>query len=107
MPKLEFCQIDTKSSGAYKPIEIWPSEDEKGDDYGRSANMHNAKVMMYAITDYLNALLDLQEQIKERYEHQLILNEKIEGEPEDLDSMVFYKKSKELLKPGTDDLYYT
>lgn len=107
MPRLEFCQIDSKGSGAYEPIEIWPSEDEKGNAYGRPANMHNAEVMMHAITEYLNALLDLQKQIKEKYEYQLIPNEKIEGEPEDLNSIDFYKRSKKLLKPGADDLYYT
>ena len=107
MPKMEFCQIDTKGSGAYEPIEIWPSENEKGDSCGRPANMHNVKIMIHAITEYLNALLDLQKQIKEKYEHKLILNENIEGEPEDLDSISFYKKSKKLLKPGADDLYYT
>lgn len=117
MPELEFCQIDSKSSGAYEPIEIWPSENEKGNSYGRSAdihnsygrsaNMHNTEIMMHAITEYLNALLDLQKQIKEKYEHQLIRNERIEGEPEDIDSIVFWEKSKKLLKPGANNLYYT
>lgn len=69
--------------------------------------MHNAKIMMYAITEYLNTLLDLQRQIKEKYEHQLILNERVESEPEDLDWMTFHRKFKELPKPEAGNLYYT
>lgn len=112
MPKLDFCQLDARGTGiddVYEPIEIESSINKDGsiNSNGKPANMHNLNVMTHANAEYLNSLLDLQKRIKEEYEHQLILNEKIEGEPEDLDSMVFWKKSKELLKPGADNLYYT
>jgi len=106
MPELEFCQIDTKGSGSYCPVEIWPSEDEKdGDAYGRAANIHNSKVLSQATIEYLNRLLALQKELKEKYEPQLITNTEIEGE--DPDDMNFRKEEKEQLEPGADNLYYT
>ncbi len=70
--------------------------------YGRSENKHNALLMIQAEAEYLNGLLELQTQIKKKYEPQLIENNPVDGE-EDLDDV----NSKGLLKDGADNLYYT
>jgi hypothetical protein len=108
MPKLEFCQIDTKVNSTYEPIEIWSADDENINptDMGRPMNMHNVEVMENANAEYLNSLLRLQKHIKEKYEHQLILNVKVEGEPDEL-SFPLYQQFKKLRKQGTSNLYYT
>ena len=110
MSQLQFCRINAADSkfidDPEDPIELWPSKDEEGEITGKPANMHNKSVMVYANTEYLNLLHRLQKYIKEKYEHQLVTNTRVEDEPDDLDSYTFLKKARELLDSGTDNLYY-
>ena len=102
MPKLRFRPIDAKESCSYEPIEI---------GYDRANNMHNAKIMVHANAEYLNALLDLQKCIKDKFEPQLIENIKAKNEPEYIENVDGFanleKEYKTLIKPGADNLYYT
>ena len=108
MPKLGFGQIDTKVSGVYNPIELWLSEGEEGKDYGSPLNLNNKKVIMYATAEYLNALLSLQKQIREKYEPQLTSNVEVNGEPglNSIDSSLAEEEEK-LYNCGAKNLYYT
>jgi len=63
----------------------FPDSQLVGIGYSRPRNVHNAKVVAAAEAEYLNRLLALQEEIKAEYDHQLIENIPVEGEPKHWD----------------------
>jgi hypothetical protein len=97
--EIDFAMIDAKDSLLI------------GIDCERPANVHNAKVMAAAEAEYLNRLLALQEEIKAKYEHQLIENISVKGEPEGWDEGspgdVQERELKAKLEKGTGILWYS
>lgn len=82
-----------------------------GIGYDPPLNVHNAKVIATTEAEYLNRLLALQEEIKAKYEHQLIKNVPIEGEPEGWGpgspDDVQEKELENKLEKGTGRLWYS
>ena len=97
--EIDFAMIDAKDSQLV------------GINYSRPLNVHNAKVISAAEAEYLNRLLALQEEIKAKYEPQLIENIPVEGEPEDWDEGspgdVQERELKDKLEKGTGILWYS
>lgn len=97
--EIGFAMIDSKDS----PL--------VGVDGDRPSNVHNAKVIAATEAEYLNRLLALQEEIKAKYEHQLIENITVEGEPEGWDEGspgdVQEKELADKLEKGTGTLWYS
>ena len=100
MPGLDFAMIDAKDS---ELVGI-----NNGELY---ANTHNAKVLAHAVAEYLNGLLALQKQIREKYESQLIENKPVDGEPtvwkEGCPDDVYSEEQKGLLEKDADNLWYS
>jgi hypothetical protein len=94
--EIDFAMIDSKDS------------DIVAIDGYKAENVHNAKVMGRAEAEYLNRLLELQGDIRRKYEPELIENTPVEGEPNRYDIYgLAYEEAQKELKKGTDTLWYS
>lgn len=97
--EIDFAMIDAKDSQLV------------GIDGDRPLNVHNAKVIAAMEAEYLNKLLVLQEEIRAKYEHQLIENTLVEGEPKGWEDGspgdVQERESRDKSEKGTGILWYS
>ena len=93
-PYFGFAQLDCKNYGS---VAVWG-----GGIDGYPSSLHNEMVRQAAEDEYMSRLLQLQEEIKERYEGQLV-DEGDVDESEEIDQFDMAHRSP----PGTDRLWYS